>query len=585
MTWTAEMQAELDALEAQDAKGGRAPSKNPPVEAIDEELRALELEEADYQKQKEGTAPEIAKKGQGVLSDLADRMTSPSNIMSFGMLKNIDKSLGKDISGTVDKKIFQAMDYLGGIGGTAVSDLVTKPDAVTWNDYKDAFKGSASKPSKFLERGGTEAGKSLSDMLPIMYSEDGVGMPLKKGGDWDPNSRDAKGFLISMLGDPLNYLGLGAKGLRSLGMGAKGAAKGAAAATGTALANSTGDAARLSTKVLSKPEIRILDDAAKAANRSSKDILNQSANVMEDAREAMTPLAKGLKAVGKSWYRSPFKGVEAKAAKDFNTKGMKKLSDVLFENDIWGGAQSIANQADELVKNMGGARNKLYDQIKKPVNLNNPKMYKNFKAGALNDMPNPLRREGIRDAADELKTLVQGLPQGKAPVKLASEISSDLTKISPTAYQKRAVYNSSKAARSRIAKDIKNEIYDLADEARPNMSEEIRYINKNFEPILKSRKGLDAMGTRDAGRKAFSQIDAMLLGGGAASTMAGQALKNPWMGALPLLMFGGKKAAQMAGSTRGATLGGLALKKLGKTSLWDNILREMLVKEKLDNEE
>lgn len=576
--WSPELEAELQALEEADSAGGRAPSENPAVGSIDAELSKLQAEEEDYQKQREASLPGMAKKGQSALSDFADSITSPSNLATMGVLKNLDKTFKTDMAGKADRAIFKALDYGSGLFGTALSDAISsKSDSVTAGDYWDALKGKATKPSVFLERDGVKPGKNLSDALPFFFSESGEGLPLKKGGDLDPNVRDLKGFAISTVADPLNYLGFGAGALRKVGLGAKGAAKGAKAAAGTAVG-----AAKAAAPAMPGAQARILDDAAKFANRGSKDLANQAANVMSDVREAITPIGKALKGLGRSWYRTAFKNPEAQAARKFYTKEMKRLSDVLFENGIWGGAESIANQTDDLVKNLGSARRSLYKQIEKPINLNDSKIYRRFVEGAKKDVPNPLRREGVSDALNELRSVARGVPGGKASAELTSEIASDLTKISPTAYQKRAVYNSSSAARNRIAKDLKDAIYKAADEVRPGMSDEIYKINRDFEPIMKSRKAIDAMATRDAARKAFSQIDGIMAMGGAGSLAAGQALKNPLIGAIPLLAFAGKKGVQMAASTRGATLGGQALKKLGQTSVWDNIIRNLVVKEKLD---
>lgn len=565
--WTQQDEEELRALEEAERAEPRS------ISAGDDELSRLQAEEEKYQQDRKGTVSDLAEKAGRVATDFAGKITSPSYLATMGMLK----------SDTADKAVFKALNYGSGLFGTMLTDAISKnPEAVTSKDYLDALAANPTKPSVLLERDGVAPGKNLSDTLPFLYSETGEGMPLKKGGDFDPNWRDFKGFAISTVADPLNYLGLGAGMLKKLGIGAKVAKDGARIAKGVSLSTAADDAMRLGPK-LSSPQVKILDDAARAA---SGDAANTAIRNMQGAQEVLSPVGKAIKGVGRAWYRRPFKGVEAKTGAKFKTKDMKRLTDVLFENNIFGDAESVARQTDDLTKNLGTARRELFGQIKEPINLNDGTIYRNFKQGAVRDWRNPIRQDGVVDAMGDLKKITRRLPGGKADAELASEMSSDLSKISRSAYDRRpGVYEASKEARKRIAKDIKEEIIRKAEQARPGMGKEIRQINRNFEPILKSRKYLDAMATRDASRKAFSQIDGALLGAAAPAYVAGQMLKNPWLGSIPLTMFGLKKGTQMAGSTLGATLGGVALKKLGSTSLWDNILRNLYLNEKLDGQE
>lgn len=114
--------------------------------------------------------------------------------------------------------VLRVLDYpagllRGAVGG--VAEAVTGRDDLV--DIKDVLKGKAPSSGELLEKMGVPEGKSLSDILPGMYSESGKGAALQKGGMFDPTTRGAAGFAADIVLDPLSYLGAGAakKALKS----------------------------------------------------------------------------------------------------------------------------------------------------------------------------------------------------------------------------------------------------------------------------------------------------------------------------------------------------------------------------------
>ena len=124
------------------------------------------------------------------------------------------------------QNIFQtgmkALDYAGGIARvgaaqnpliqqlTGGSPLTEQGRAQALGDIERAIKGEAPTASEYLERAGVPEMGALSDVAPVLYSETGEGLPLQKGGAFDPTTRGAIGMAADIATDPLTWLTGGA---------------------------------------------------------------------------------------------------------------------------------------------------------------------------------------------------------------------------------------------------------------------------------------------------------------------------------------------------------------------------------------
>jgi len=119
-----------------------------------------------------------------------------------------DKAI--EVGGKILEKaepILRTLDYPAGlVRGTIAGGLEAATGKDDIVDIKDVIKGKAPSSAEIMEKVGVPEGKSLSDILPGMYSETGKGLALKKGGLFDPTARGAAGFAADIALDPLALL-------------------------------------------------------------------------------------------------------------------------------------------------------------------------------------------------------------------------------------------------------------------------------------------------------------------------------------------------------------------------------------------
>jgi hypothetical protein len=128
-----------------------------------------------------------------------------------------DKAL--EYASSALEKAEPVLKVLGYPGGLVRGAIAGRLEAATGRDdlvdIKDVLKGEAPSSSEIMEKLGVKEMGSLSDAFPELYSETGKGLPLQKGGMFDPTTRGALGFAGDIVTDPLTYLagaGVAAKG-------------------------------------------------------------------------------------------------------------------------------------------------------------------------------------------------------------------------------------------------------------------------------------------------------------------------------------------------------------------------------------
>lgn len=225
-------------------------------------------------------------------------------------LRELETKYGKEEPSFIESaltKAARALDYPAGLARTAVAQVADplvdvlpgeERELVTKEDWQKALQGQAPTGAEFLERARVPAGGQLSDILPSLYSPTGEGLPLKKGGLFDPTPRGAAGLALDIGTDPLTY-----------------ATAGLAAAGKTAKLGKMGKA----------------------------------------ARAAVTPVSTGLTKAGTKIYKSGLKKVDKIAAK----YGKVPPSDILLREGVAGSSTHIANEADRLMAELGKKRDGL----------------------------------------------------------------------------------------------------------------------------------------------------------------------------------------------------------------------------------
>lgn len=209
-----------------------------------------------------------------------------------------DSTIGKVGHAIVDGGL-RAADWLGGVGRTAAMQVADdarwlggKEMLLTDEDRGNAVKGKAIPTQEYLDRMGVPKGSTLSDVAPGLYSEDGNGFPLQKGGWADPSVRGAAGFVGDVVTDPLTYLSMGT----SLG--------------------------------------------AKAAGKAGQE-LTMSQRI---GRTLLNPVESTMQGTGKAIYKSGLKRIDQEALK----YGKEPVSDLLLKEGVWGSAEGIQRQMDTL---------------------------------------------------------------------------------------------------------------------------------------------------------------------------------------------------------------------------------------------
>lgn len=137
---------------------------------------------------------------------------------------SIQEKLQSALQSQYGQAATKALDYLGGLGRTAVAHtpvgLLARGVAGSeplsleqaGKDITSAVKGEAPSTGEYLERAGVPQGPALSDIAPSAFNYTGQGLALQRGGPLDVTARGAAGFVGDVTTDPLTYMGAGLLG-------------------------------------------------------------------------------------------------------------------------------------------------------------------------------------------------------------------------------------------------------------------------------------------------------------------------------------------------------------------------------------
>lgn len=186
----------------------------------------------------------------------------------------------------------------GGIAG-AIEPLIGK-DIVSAEEVKS---GTVPGASDIMARAGVPEGYSLSDILPQIYTQDGDGLALQKGGMFDPTARGAVGLAADIVTDPTTYLAAPLKAAQL-------------AKAGTSMG-----------KALKLAEVAI-----------------------NPVGEAVGGIGAGLKKGGEKLYKSAFEKADQALATRY---GKGSIADILKSRGFKGSAQEALEKTQEINKQLG----------------------------------------------------------------------------------------------------------------------------------------------------------------------------------------------------------------------------------------
>jgi len=112
----------------------------------------------------------------------------------------------------------RGLNYVGGLGRAAVAGAAEPLVGKDLVSFEQAYKGTVPSTSELLQKAGVPQGPTFSEILEnrakinplykipaMMYSETGEGLPLQKGGTFDPTLRGAAGLVGDIALDPSTY--------------------------------------------------------------------------------------------------------------------------------------------------------------------------------------------------------------------------------------------------------------------------------------------------------------------------------------------------------------------------------------------
>jgi hypothetical protein len=451
--------------------------------------------------------------------------------------------------------VLKPLDYLGGIGRTAAAGSIqgnanlvkmlramakreqfNPIDVVKGEDVTAALKGEAPSSAEYMKRAGVPEGMKMSDALPGMYSETGRGLPLQKGGTFDPSVRGAAGFAADLATDPLTYVGA---------------------------------------------------PAARAA-------LQGAGKAGQIADRIFHPMEALLKMSGKKIYKSAptMKAVDA-LAEQFK-KG--SVSDELFNQGVKGTGRQIAEQSGALAEQIGKERNALLKQADEAGAVLDMKQGM-APAQEMVDQITHSRDPNLQPLAVSLQEKINEYLALKAskgkPAKATinhpdlldnagNPIASKKPMVEPergvTATEgsgyKSSLYNDTanaawdtlrktptgdKAAK-KLAKGLDAETTAAVDRAT-GKGAEVDALNDRWGKLLTTAKTFEKEARKGEGKNFFTSVDGMIA---------------PFVAHNPALLAS-KKAADLAKTNWLRTHLGIKLDKMGGVQGLDEVLRRLLI--------
>lgn len=385
----------------------------------------------------------------------------------------------------------KGLDYLGGITRTAGAYPFVKE--VSGQDVLNAFKANPLSGQEILKRGGVLQGKSLSDVVPSMYSPTGdEWLKWQKGGWADPTKRGAEGLALEIATDPLSMGGLAARGV----------AKGAAAAG------------------------RALTPAEKLVQYGAR------------------PVGAGLEDLGKTLYKSGFKKVD-QVADQFNKI---PASEVLFNEGITGTNKAVAKKSNALIDNLRRQQSQILAEVDKKVpaaNVDEALKPLRERIAAYEASKDPVKMEAAQALKDDLQTYealkarpaqsvstqvpssildAQGRPVMNTvtenipsvipptPSQLSGMKSTVQNSIPQKAWKEGAMTNAEyMSGRKDLGRGLRAETENLATQASPELGQALKNTNAKMGSLLSVGNTLDQEAMKGINKNIITSVDPIVM--------------------------------------------------------------------------
>jgi len=509
-----------------------------------QELEELEqLEKLSAQEQTTGLGEQAAELGLAALNRTIGILDLPGAALRAGVAGAIDPFVEADL--------ITGEEVLGGlkaaIPGTGDPKLVP------------GF-------NEILKRAGVPEGATLSDVIPGAFSTSGEGLPLERGGLFDPTLRGGGGFGLDVLADIVATGGISAL-LKSF---TKGGIKAIGKEGAEKIAKESAEEA--TQQFAAKGVKEVVKDSTKA-------FLDMAQKVPGELFQAPRRL---LSRGGKRYFDSAFDKVQI-AGTDV---GKNAVAEAFFRHKILGPSSVIRRKTEKASTKLLNEVNDILGQASnKGARVNTVEAiseFENFlvKAQRTGD-PTTGRRltfkqaEKIRKKAEILKFL-----DGPNPTpKLANQWRRDIDKIfRQRDWVKGIGTDIQTEAFKTLRKGFKDGIEKSVDDALGAGKGTIELASKNRDHgiFLSTKKAIKSL-SNEKGVKLSSRDLALLgFGGGVGAALGGPI--GGGVGAAAAL-----KGAELVGTTGARTIGGVGLRAIGETAPLaaplDALTRQLLIQQ------
>lgn len=291
-------------------------------------------------------------------------------------------------------------------------------------------------------------------------------------------------------------------------------------------------------------------------------------------KKMLNPVGAAADVVGNKMIRS---GV-AQIDETLEMAGKGKLSDILIKENIVGTNKTIKKKLDKLSGRFSKERADIYKKVDDAgIKVDTSDLVDDF--GEFTDAvrSKTTNKMGDKVASNMEEVFFEAIPSKKIdgqrvfaesmPVQKASNIKTQIRKSLPDSF-----YNSNGVVKdqfkdgvSKLSNVFQKNIENAAESAVPGMGRELAEKNKSWSVLLDSDSPLGKEARKAAGKKLFTSVDAMILGGGQAA--------GDMQGGLKMLAM--KKAGDLSKSTVFRTRGGKELKRAG-TALGEAMKRGLI---------
>jgi len=300
-----------------------------------------------------------------------------------------------------------------------------------------------------------------------------------------------------------------------------------------------------------------LDPSARGAAGFAMDVASDPLTYV-----GVTPVAKGVKKIGESVFKSGFKNIDKKLAET----STKPLSQVFLDRGVGGTTlKGMQKKTVNLMETLSKERATVYNALDE--------------AGATVDMQKALGpameytarlrdNPGMVSKANELDDFLSQYLVKNPSISRASNWKTDLRNSLPTTAfnQNGRITDEYKKVLQKLSTGLNTEIKASADNVIPGAGNKVSQINADWGSVINSQKPLTTEVNKAATKNLVSAVDAMIGGYGVADPLKAAGV------------FGAKKTIELLNTPWARTNVGSGLMKLSNTGTLDPLVRQSLIR-------